>query len=148
MRLSITLLFMCIVDTWLVYKDYMGPRSTMNQALVNEKLSEELTDNSFDLLGARSANISDISDEHANLLVSEFGFYLIPTSRKRKKCDGMTTQAVYQGRCRVCKSTKKSKLVCSGCRDVFREKMYIRHAGTDCSRFHSHFCNVHDVSAF
>lgn len=88
--LNIILLFLCIADVWLVNKHPMGPSSTINQALLYERLSEKLIINSFDLLRARSANISEILDERANALVSGAGFHLALTSRK-KKCDRTTT---------------------------------------------------------
>lgn len=88
-----------------------------------ERLSKELIGNSFTSLGARSANISDNLDELASVYVSGDRLHLVATSRKRKKFDGATTQAFYQGRCRVCKSINNLKFFYLNCRDDFHEKI-------------------------
>ena len=114
----------------------MGPKSPINQALFYELLAEGLIDNTHDTLGARSRDIEEVPDETVNILVSGVGLHLAPTNRKRKRCDGSISNAIYQGRCRVC----------AGCRDVKGEYIYLFHDDTGLPCFQRHLQDRHGVT--
>lgn len=85
LRVITTLLSVCVVDAWLVHKHSVGPKSTMSQSLLSEKLAEKLIGNTYDNLGARCSNISDVPDERVQALVSGVGFSWCEPIRKEKE---------------------------------------------------------------
>ena len=142
MRVNSSLLGVCIVDAWLLYKGGKGSRATMSQMEFYSKLAEGLIDNRFDEFGLRSRPdvVMPSEDEH---LISGIKAHLTPTTRKRKRSDGSVTNSCYQGRCTVCKSTFKSKYICSECRDVKKKEFWLCHAHTGRKCFEKHLEEVH-----
>ena len=141
-RVNTTLLGICIVDAW---KLYIGSRRSKRHMSPNEfyyELADELIDNNEDMVTLRQR-----SEEFEGSLSSPssigcgVGTHLAVTNRKRRKADGTMTFAVYQGRCEICKSSKKSKFICSTCRDCHQKEVFICHGQTerDCFKKHVDF---------
>ena len=124
-RVNLTLLAMCIVDSWLCYSQCTKTKETQKEFYTS--LAEELIDNNFD--NVRHMRRSPRSTPtQFNMcckqvqLVDQTGApragvnaHLTPTKRKRKNKDGQELSYSLQGRCKVCKS--KTTYVCSQCKD-------------------------------
>jgi hypothetical protein len=122
MRVNTSLLGMCIVDAWYAYSQC----TKTGEANTEEKqkdfysfLAEELIDNNYDSVGRRRGVNSPVAGPQ---LVTINGLarcgveaHLSPTKRRRKE-KGLTTNGLYQGKCRICK--KKTVFVCSACKDA------------------------------
>lgn len=73
------------------------------------------------------------------------GIHLMQTIVKRVKSGGVVSKAFYQGRCNMCKGTKKSKYICS---DRFQRKkkdVYLCHTGTKRSCFYTPLGQQHYI---
>ena len=66
------------------------------------------------------------------------GTHLTVTSRKRRKTDGTVTSAAYQGRCAICKTSKKFKFICSTCRDCHEKEVFVCYGQTERDCFKNH----------
>lgn len=61
LRVKTTLLSMCAMDAWLVYMHSISLQSTLNQSLFYGRPAEEVIDNTYGALGARSSSSSKSS---------------------------------------------------------------------------------------
>ena len=136
MRVNTSLLAMCIVDAWLLYKGGQGSRDCMTPNEFYSILAEQLIDNKYCTTFTRSQDVA--ADEVSSITLSGIGPHLTPTNRKRKRSDGSITNCSYQGRCTVCKGLAKSKYVCSHCTRDTSKDVWICHSSTgrDCFRQH------------
>jgi hypothetical protein len=127
MRVNTSLLGMCIVDAWYAYSQCTKASTRTNQSANNDEkqkefysfLAEELIDNTYDSVG-RSTRKN--GQDAGPRLVTANGLarcgieaHLSPTKRRRVE-KGVTTNGLYQGKCRVCR--KKTVFVCSACKDA------------------------------
>ena len=136
MRVNTSLLAICIVDAWLLYKGGQGSRDCMSPNEFYSTLAEQLIDNKYCTTFTRSQDVQ--ADEVSSMTMSGIGPHLTPTNRKRKRSDGSMTNCSYQGRCTVCKGFAKSKYVCSHCTRDISNDVWICHSSTgrDCFRKH------------
>ena len=104
-------------------------------------LAEQLIDNKYCTTSTR--NREDVNDVDESVTKSGIGPHLTPTIRKRKKHDGTVTNFLYQGRCKIWKSGKKSMYVCSDCTSTNQSDFWVCHStnGRDC--FEKHLNNYH-----
>ena len=123
-RVNLSILGMCVVDSWFVYRGCTG--SQESQSDFYTALAEELIDNTFDqAINARRSSAGS-TIQAGQSAVSPNGFaragvgpHLTPTKRKRKNKDGDTLNYLHQGRCAVC--SLKTTMVCSLCHDDAEE---------------------------
>ena len=141
LRVNTSLLSMCIVDSWLLYKGSMGARNCRSQKDYYAKLADQLIDNSFDAIGLRNQPCSD-NDKPANPLAYGTGIYLTPTN-KRRKINGNVSKAVHQARCKICKLHKKSKYLCSECLLKGNIEVWLCHSDTGRDCFQRHLQHLH-----
>jgi hypothetical protein len=140
MRANTSILAMCIVDSWLVYKGCRGTRLEKTQAEFYIALAEELIDNDYDgRIGRRrklAPHDSGAMDE--GVPRSGIGLHLTPTKRLRKG-----SNAKLQGKCRVCGS--KTSHVCSLCRqeNPIAKEPWVCHTKTGASYFAQHMASEH-----
>jgi len=144
-RVNTSLLAICVVDAWKLYCGAMHNRGRMTPHQFYTQLAEGLIDNSMDAIGLRQRQ-SDAPDVEEMESGSGIGTHLTPTTRTRRTSNGRDSNAIYQGRCDICKGTKKSKFVCSTCKRLYRKDVFICHhqTGRDCFKKHVEMC--HDLS--
>ena len=101
-----------------------------------------LIDNSIDAIGFRQRE-SDAPDMEEMESGSGIGTHLTQTTRTRRTSNGRNSNAIYQGRCDICKGTKKSKFVCSTCKRLYQKDVFIYHhqTGRDCFKKHVEMCH-------
>eukprot|EP00171_Calliarthron_tuberculosum_P023537 IDg23537t1 len=145
LRVNSSLLAICIVDAWLLYKGIRGSRDCMNPNDFYHTLAEQLIDNKFNLIGP-SQQSTQTDDDDNELMISGLGPHLTPTTRKRKRSNGNLTNHVYQGRCCICRSGYKSKYVCSHCTREEQKDVFICHSSTGRNCFGRHVQSNHDKS--
>ena len=123
MRVNMSIIAMCIVDTWRVWSriNDSGESSPIeSQKQFYGNLAAELIDNTFDQVGgvARARNNNSQNDEFDPAFIDPItgharsgdGVYLRRCTKKRKN-----TNHVFQGRCKVCH--QKTSYVCGACAD-------------------------------
>jgi hypothetical protein len=122
MRVNMSILAICIVDSWRVWTRINNTETERNgetQKAYYGHLAAELIDNTYDRIGGvarrRMATEDDdnpidpeLVDPNTGLARSGDGVYLRKCTKKRKN-----SNHVHQGRCNVCKV--KSSYVCSAC---------------------------------
>lgn len=140
MRVNTSLLAICAVDAWLLYKGTQGARSLMTPNKFYGQLAEHLIDNKYGITHTRSAR-NDVSV--ADIHTSGIGPHLKPTSRKRKRQDGSATKWALQGRCKICKNGTKTKYVCSSCTISGNADYWLCHSSTGRECFIEHFNAFH-----
>ena len=143
-HVNTTLLGTCIVDAW---KLYIGSRGSKRHMSPNEfyfQLADELIDNSEDRVTLRQR--SEEFEESPSSIGCGVGTHVAVTNRKRRKADGTVISAVYQGRCAICKGSKKSKFICSTCRDCHQKEVFIFHGQTERDCFKRHVDFQHNLS--
>lgn len=143
MRVNLSLVGMCVVDSWLAFKACKGSRCMVDQRDFYNKLTEQLIDNNFDYVGCRERQ--DVGNESAAVVDgnvrSGIDVHLTPT-KKRRTCKGQRTQYLLQGKCLVC-GTKTTK-ECSFCRDRHvRSWLCDTKKGKRC--FPTHLKHSHDI---
>jgi hypothetical protein len=122
-RVNISLLGMCIVDTWYAYSQCTDTTETQKEFY--SALAVELIDNTYDTVGSgrrgRNAEPVDDLESQSNLLRNNgvprcgIGAHVSPTKKKRKR-EGLPTKQLQQGACKTC--SKKTTTVCSLCKDM------------------------------
>ena len=136
-RVNCTLLSVCIVDSWHLYKCEREGRSNMKPHEYYGTLAEELIDNSFDRVGLRERNSPLDATSAASKEQATSGAYEHPTpTKKRRKLNGKITSYRMQQRCCIC--GLKTTYVCSTCDDENEKQVYFCHSskGRTCYRFH------------
>lgn len=139
MRVNTSLLAMCVVDAWLLYKGNRGSRGKMSPNDFYSRLAEQLVDNNYMTTVRRSMTRDVIVND---VCASGVGPHLTTTSRKRKRADGSTTNYSYQGFCRSCKKFK-TKHVCSECTRTEHKDFWVCHSGTGRQCFTQHLSENH-----
>ena len=140
LRVNTSLLAVCIVDAWLLYKGNCGGRDRMPPNQFYATLAEQLIDNKYGVTSTRS---QIVDHWETDVTASGIGPHLTPSSRKRKREDGTVTGCTYQGRCRVCKNGTKSKYVCSECTRSKFVDYWICHSDTGRGCFAQHLRDSH-----
>jgi hypothetical protein len=93
MRVNMTVLGICIVDTWLIYKGCLGERCDLEQRKFYSVLAEQLIENQYDYYGIRPRqSVAQDSEayEHGQPRIG-IDAHLTPTKRKRKTKDALTS---------------------------------------------------------
>ena len=148
-RCNLSIFAICVVDTWLAYKQIGKAYETQQDFYVH--LSEELIDNTHDDVG-RNRRMSRVGGDDIVpvKLITETGdircgidIHLTPTKKRRKQRYGTPTKFLYQGNCRVCR--KKTVHVCSKCEDDIhiQKDMWICHSKTRRQCFSTHIDSEH-----
>lgn len=148
-RVNLTILSMCIVDSWKVWSSITkstdgNPKETQKDFYGH--LAAELIDNKYDGVqrrviaageGTESGELVDVRNPRTGEIRRGLDIHLTPTKRKRIT-NGVETKHAYQGRCNVCQ--KKTMLICSCCDDDsnIKNDVYIcdPRGGTKCWPFH------------
>lgn len=141
-RLNTSLLSMCIVDSWLLYKGSCGLAFHKKPWDFYNELSTGLLNNSFYTTSLRKRQ--SVGTTHPLQTISGTGIHLSPTTRKRKRRDGTETAHSYQGNCCICKSNKKSRHYCSECLLQSGKERYICNVDTGRRCFEQHLSSCHD----
>jgi hypothetical protein len=157
MRVNLSILAMCMVDTWRVYKrltcrdDDRADIAFETQKEFYGHLAAELIDNNFDNVGGqrRRRNADDsaydcaVIDSRTGEARSGIDIHLTPTKLKRKDKHGNFTNKTFQGRCRVC--SEKTTHQCSQCRDESTDPSWICHTSKGKMCFPTHLTKVHNM---
>ena len=155
-RVNMSIVAICIVDTWLVWK--LTTEATQKQPNFYRDLAEELIDNTFDS-GGMSRHVWRSQQPRTspkNVLFSRklgspragLNAHLTPTKKKRKKKDGTLTNQAKQGYCIECRM--KTKYLCSQCVDEDphdkKDETYL--CGSESNRpcFANHISKTHECS--
>lgn len=138
-RVNTSLLAICVVDSWLLYKGNRGSRGTMSPNDFYTSLAEALVDNTYMVPGTRSTNEHVVQSD---MTTSGIGPHLTPTSRKRKRVDGTVTSQALQGWCKSCKKYK-TKFVCSECSRQHSKDCWVCHSDTGRQCFVQHLRVYH-----
>jgi hypothetical protein len=143
-RVNMSILSMCIVDTWRVWSRItVKERERMyeTQKTFYGHLSAGLIDNNYDQVGGQDRQQRggghdldpDLIDPVTGLQRSGDGVFL-------RKCTGRRTNAnhVHQGRCLVCKT--KTSYLCACCADVetYTRQSWVCNGETGCMCFATH----------
>ncbi len=139
-RVNTSLLAICIVDAWLLYKGNRGSRYSMSPNEFYSTLAEQLIDNTYMAPSTRSTAAQTVVND---VTKSGIGPHLTSTSRKRKREDGTVTNALYQGKCRVCHQNRKTKWICSECTRTQSTDYWVCHCATGRDCFAKHLSEVH-----
>ena len=133
---------MCVVDSWLLYKNSCGLSSHMGPWEFYKGLADGLLDNTYDGIVLRKSSAEQLNATCPPL--SGTGIHLVTTQRKGRRNDGTETNHTYQANCVVCKSFKKSKQYCSESHRRTGKEVFVCNAekGRDC--FERHISAVHD----
>ena len=133
-RFNTSLLGICVVDGWLLYRGVQGYRPHLTQRAFYETLAAELIDSLYSRCGLRPrpevAGFEPIVDR----LPSGIGIHLSPTRQKRKALNGEILPFALQKKCRLCKA-KKTTHICSGCKDCDGAMVWVCHTSTGRSCF-------------
>ena len=135
-----SLLAICIVDSWLLYKGNRGSRGCMSPNEYYSMLAEQLIDNNYMSTATRSMTSRP---EHTDVSSSGIGPHLTPTGRKRKRSDGTVTSWAYQRKCKSCKSSRKTRYVCSECIRTSGSDFCVCHSDTGRNCFIEHLRTHH-----
>jgi hypothetical protein len=145
-RVNLSILGICIVDSWLVFKSCRGGHLCQTlQADFYTDLAEELIDNTFD--GRQVRPRPGIIQQDLGPNIAGIGPHLAPTDRKRRKKDGTATPFSLQGRCMEC-NANGTTYVCSECRITRtdpRKEYFICSARKGTSCFADHCAKVHNL---
>jgi len=146
MRVNLSLLGMCVVDSWLLYCGARGANAALTQRQFYEDLAAQLIDNTFDTIGvrARATPSSAQVEEVGSSLRYSVGIHLTPTGKRRSGASVGDGDHRAQRNCRVCKRHKSSQ-VCSGCRGGFDGDMFLCGPKTGRSCFEAHLRTVHEL---
>jgi hypothetical protein len=121
-RVGVSLLGICVVDAWLVFKAAQGRGKDRGaQRSFYEHLSMELIDNTFDTRAGRTkrSSPSAVARHQSRPTMGIDATHVAPTKRRRKKQDGTVTPYLLQGRCTHCQRATTN--VCSSCSETFEE---------------------------
>ena len=128
-RINISLLSICIVDSWLAYTGITEDKKEKQKDFYGY-LAEELIDNRYDERGGSRERLRSnnsprrklMNDLGTSPLIQNDGssrcglsIHLTPTKRKRKDKKGKISENSFQGRCSLCGS--KTTWCCSKCED-------------------------------
>jgi len=146
MRVNMSLLGMCIFDSWLLYSRARGDVGGLSQHEFLEILAEQLIDNTFETAGLRprgSAEAAPAVDESVPLRQG-VGVHLTPTKKRRTGLATNDGEHRAQSMCRVCQRRGTSS-VCSGCRDGRKVEVFCCGPKTGRRCFDQHMREVHEL---
>lgn len=164
LRVNLSLLSICIVNTWRVYSRMTFGDTNEEGGAETQKdfysyLAAELIDNTYDNRARRERynqnepttppstfnNVfSPLIDPRTGLARSGVDIHLTPTTKKRKNQRGEKTNHSFQGRCKVC-HVNKTTHECSLCKDDIdnADGCWICHTSTKRQCFIIHCNDVH-----
>jgi len=110
MRVNLSLLGMCIVDSWLLYSAASGATAILTQKQFYEDLAAQLIDNTSDTVGfrARATSAAEPMGEVGAPLRYGVGIHVRPTQKRRIGASAADGDRRTQRTCRVCKRHKSS----------------------------------------
>lgn len=85
MRINLSLLSICIVDSWMLYAGAQGKAADLSQAQFYEDLAEQLIDNTYDSVGSGRSGPPVARAAEAAPVQSGVGIHLTPTLKRRHK---------------------------------------------------------------
>jgi len=146
MRVNLSLLGMCVVDTWLLYSGAHGTGAKLTQNQFYEDLAAELIDNTYDSVGLRPRSAPD--GGHAAVAEPPrrygVGIHLTPTLKRRAGASANEADQCAQRRCRICLKGRTTH-VCSACRDLKHVDIFCCGPKTGRSCFDVHLREAHDL---
>lgn len=107
MRVNITLLGICVVDAWLLYRGPRGAAAVMSQAAFYEQLASGHIDNDFHSRGLHMRTSGGTAAAAPETTTTGVGIHLTHTSKRRRG-----SYHLAQRNCRLCK-TGRTTLICS-----------------------------------
>ena len=143
-RVNSSLLAICVVDGWLLYKNSFGLANHMNPWDFYKRLANGLLDNKFDSVALRKRKSP--TAEPTRSVLTGTGIHLVCTERKQRRKDGSMTNHTYQGNCVVCKTYRKSRFYCSECFALTDKEVYICPTEKGRACFEQHINSRHDRS--
>jgi len=146
MRVNLSLLGMCVVDTWMLYSGAHGTAAELTQNQFYEDLAAEQIDNTFNTVGlrARGAPAVDSADRGVPPLRFGVGIHLTPTLKRRTGESTHDGDQRAQRTCRGCKR-RRTSYVCSGCRETKGGEVYFCGPKTGRPCFDQHMREVHHL---
>jgi len=124
-RVNMSILGMCVVDSWILYAGARGPLGRETQAQFYEDLEADLIENRFDSTGLRDRAVSGSAAGPPEVASSYgVGTHLTLTLKRRKLIDSSKSAFLAQRNCRVCR-TRQTNLVCSTCRECGGEEVFL-----------------------
>jgi len=140
-----SILCMCVVDSWMLYSRARGPVGRETQAHFYEDLAADLIEIGYDSTSLRDRGVSASAAGPPEVAPSYgVGMHLTPAVKRRKLTGSSESAILAQPNCRVCK-TKRTTMVCSTCRECGGEGVFLcaRREGRQC--FSQHLRATHDV---
>jgi len=110
MRVNLSLLVVCIVDSWLLCSGARGATAILTQKQFYEDLAAQLIGNMFDTVGVRARATSaaePVGDVGAPPRYG-VGIHVTPTRKRRTGASAADGEHRAQRTCRVCKRHKSS----------------------------------------
>lgn len=144
MRINLSLLSICIVDSWMLYGGAQGVAADLSQAQFYEDLAEQLIDNTYDSVGSGRSGPPVARAAEAAPVQSGVGIHLTPTLKRRHKASAEDVDQCAQRMCRVCKKYRTT-VVCSRCREVHASEVFCCGARSGRNCFAVHMREVHDL---
>jgi len=146
MRVNLSLLGMCIVDSWLLYSGACGAAAKLNQNEFYEDVAEPPIESTFETVGLRPSGDAGAAagDVESVPLRYEVGIHLTPTRTRRTWSSTTDKKQCAQRTCRVCHRPGTS-WVCSGCRDSECVEVFCFVPKTGRSCFDKHMREVHKL---
>ena len=145
MRVNMTLLSVCFVDSWLLYSKATETNETQKQFYTG--LAEEMIDNRRSGRERTMAGVgvgTTTVNHHSSSNPSGLHIHVSPTKDYRKDGDGKNTPNRQQGRCKVC--MKKTTHVCSECNAQNNNtSAWICHPKSSRSCFTEHITKKHSL---
>ena len=146
MRVNLSLLGMCIVDSLLLYSGARGAAAGHNQNKFYEDLAEQLIENTFETVGMRPRGDAGATAGEVEPVPLRYGvgIHLTPTRKRRTGSSTKDGEHRAQRTCRVCHLPGTS-WVCSGCRDSECVEVFCCGPRTGRSCFDKHMREVHKL---
>ncbi len=137
-RVSMSLLGICIVDSWLLFTGAEGNRRHMNRRTFYEVLVTPLVDNTYDKVNLRRRGRQE-EDSSSKVRPR---IYLERTDQKSRKFGRHIYPYASQKLCRICRKNKTAHS-CSRCRDVNESFVCLCNTSTGRNCFVQHIWDVH-----
>jgi len=145
-RVNLSLLGMCIVDSLLLYSGARGAAAGLNQNEFYEDLAEQLIENTFETVGMRPRGDAGATAGEVEPVPLRYGvgIHLTPTRKRRTGSSTKDWEHRAQRTCRVC-DVPGTSWVCSGCRDSEFVDVFYCGPRTGRSCFDKHMREVHKL---
>lgn len=146
MRVNLSLLGMCVVNTWLLYSGAHGTGAKLTQNQFYEDLASEHIDNTYESVGLRPRRSPDGGHAAVAELPRRYGvgIPLTPTLKHRAGASANEADKCAQRRWRICLKGRTTH-VCSACRDLKHVDIFCCGPKTGRSCFDAHLREAHDL---